>query len=245
MINIAILDDDKAALLISKGAIEAFFQNKSIPFHVDVFQNPSAFLANATETEYELLFLDIDMPVLNGLEVGKKIKDISPEIVIIFLSKREDLVFDCLSLHPFGFIRKSKIIDDFEKIMELYFNSVYNLGNKGTNISIESKTGITSIRIEEIMYIEGNRNYQIFHLKDNKSLRIRILMNDLETKLNPYGFIRIQKGFLVNYLFIRKIGCNQVDLSDGKALPISSKRKDDILSRYLKITRENKAVFFD
>lgn len=245
MINIALLDDDKAALLIVKGALEESLKNKAIPFSIVAFNKPQSFLAEAKEKRYSLLFLDIDMPVMSGLEVGKRIQEITPGITIIFLSKREDLVFECLSLHPFGFIRKSQIIDDFKKVMELYLKSVYNQENSGIKVTITSKTGATSLNTSEIIYVEGSHNYQVFHLKDKSVLRLRILMNDLALRLKPYGFIRIQKGFLVNSIFIRKITTSEACLTDGHTLPISPKRKDDIVAEYLKITRDNKSIFFD
>ena len=126
MLKIALLDDDKTALLISKGAIESFFQEKNIAISLDAFSNPLNFLAMAKEENYRLVFLDIDMPELNGLEVGEQVKNINPQTDIIYLSQREDLVFDTLKLHPFGFIRKSKIIQDFASVLELFVNTALN-----------------------------------------------------------------------------------------------------------------------
>ena len=91
MLKIALLDDDKTALLISKGAIESFFQEKNIAISLDAFSSPVNFLAMAKEENYRLVFLDIDMPELNGLEVGEQVKAINPQTDIIYLSQREDL----------------------------------------------------------------------------------------------------------------------------------------------------------
>ena len=244
MLKIALLDDDKTALLISKGAIESFFQEKNIPISLGVFSSPLTFLAMAKEENYRLVFLDIDMPELNGLEVGKKIKEINPQTDIIYLSQREDLVFDTLTLHPFGFIRKSKIIQDFANVLELFVNTALNSQSDNKKITFSTKTETMSADIDTIMYIEGNRNYQTFYLKDGSSFDARVLMGDLETKLKEHGFIRIHKGYLVNYVFIRQIGVNEVSLTNNKVLPMSSKRKEDIMEEYLAITRKNKSVYF-
>ena len=244
MLKIALLDDDKTALLISKGAIESFFQEKNIPISLGVFSSPLTFLAMAKEENYRLVFLDIDMPELNGLEVGKEVKEINPQTDIIYLSQREDLVFDTLTLHPFGFIRKSKIIQDFANVLELFVNTALNSQSDNKKITFSTKTETMSADIDTIMYIEGNRNYQTFYLKDGSSFDARVLMGDLETKLKEHGFIRIHKGYLVNYVFIRQIGVNEVSLTNNKVLPMSSKRKEDIMEEYLAITRKNKSVYF-
>ena len=244
MLKIALLDDDKTALLISKGAIESFFQEKNIAISLDAFSSPVNFLAMAKEENYRLVFLDIDMPEINGLEVGKQLKQFNPQTDIIYLSHREDLVFDTLQLHPFGFIRKSRIIQDFANVLELFVNTALNTNSENKKITISSKTETISADIDQIMYIEGNKNYQTFYLKDGSVFDARVLMGDLETKLKEHGFIRVHKGYLVNYLFIRSIGTNEVSLTNNKVLPLSSKRKDEIMAEYLKITRQNKSVYF-
>ena len=243
MLKIALLDDDKTALLISKGAIESFFQEKNIAISLDAFSSPVNFLAMAKEENYRLVFLDIDMPELNGLEVGEQVKAINPQTDIIYLSQREDLVFDTLKLHPFGFIRKSKIIQDFANVLELFVNTALNTNSENKKITISSKTETISADIDTIMYIEGNRNYQTFYLKDGSTFDARVLMGDLEVKLKEHGFIRVHKGYLVNFLFIRTIGVNEVTLTNNKILPMSSKRKDGIMEEYLAVTRKNKSVY--
>ena len=192
MLKIALIDDDKTALLISKGAIESFFQEKNIAISLDAFSSPVNFLAMAKEENYRLVFLDIDMPELNGLEVGEQVKAINPQTDIIYLSQREDLVFDTLKLHPFGFIRKSKIIQDFANVLELFVNTALNTNSENKKITISSKTETISADIDTIMYIEGNRNYQTFYLKDGSTFDARVLMGDLEIKLKEHGFIRVR-----------------------------------------------------
>ena len=243
MLKIALLDDDKTALLISKGAIESFFQEKNIAISLDAFSSPVNFLAMAKEENYRLVFLDIDMPELNGLEVGEQVKAINPQTDIIYLSQREDLVFDTLKLHPFGFIRKSKIIQDFASVLELFVNTALNTNSENKKITISSKTETISADIDSIMFIEGNRNYQTFYLKDGSTFDARVLMGDLEIKLKEHGFIRVHKGYLVNFLFIRTIGVNEVTLTNNKILPMSNKRKDNIMEEYLAITRKNKSIY--
>ena len=244
MLKIALLDDDKTALLISKGAIESFFQEKNIAISLDAFSSPVNFLAMAKEENYRLVFLDIDMPEINGLEVGKKLKEFNPQTDIIYLSQREDLVFDTLVLHPFGFIRKSKIIQDFANVLELFVNTALNANSGNKKITFSTKTETMSADIDNVMYIEGNRNYQTFYLKDGSSFDARVLMGDLEEKLKDQGFIRIHKGYLVNYLYIRQIGNNEVNLTNNKSLPMSNKRKEEIMEKYLSITRKNKSIYF-
>ena len=93
MLKIAILDDDKTALMISTSAVEAFLKEKNAEYRLFSFSNPLNFLASAKEEKFDLSFLDIDMPEMNGLSVANELATISKYGQIIFLSQREDLVF--------------------------------------------------------------------------------------------------------------------------------------------------------
>ena len=244
MINIALLDDDKTALTISKGAIEQFFQERNIEFTLAVFSSPLIFLDMEKEEKYQLVFLDIDMPVVNGIYVGEEIRKIDSHADIIYLSQREDLVFDTLPLHPFGFIRKSRIIQDFNNVLTLYVNTALDNMSSRSEMVVNTKNGVTNVEVDKLMYIEGNKNYQTFYMSDKTSFEVRILLNELEEKLSPRGFIRIHKGYLVNYLFIRKIETREVILTDNTVLPIAGKRKNEIMEQYLAISRKNKSIHF-
>ncbi|MBO4285988.1 MAG: response regulator transcription factor [Bacilli bacterium] len=242
MIKIALLDDDKTALTISKGVIEQFFQEKNIPFSVDAFTASQAFVAMAKEEKYQLVFLDIDVDEMNGIDAGKIVKDIDPQTDIVYLSQREDLVFDTLFLHPFGFIRKSKILQDFPSVLQLYLDT--HIKEEDTSkLVVTSKNGMINIVINDIMYIEGNKNYQTIYLKDSTSHEVRLSMGDLEKQLENKGFIRIHKGYLVNYVFIRKIVKNDVLLTNNKILPLAGKRREEIMEKYLAVSRANKSIF--
>ena len=242
MLKIAILDDDKTALMISTSAVEAFLKEKNAEYRLFSFSNPLNFLASAKEEKFDLSFLDIDMPEMNGLNVANELTAISKYGQIIFLSQREDLVFECLKFHPFGFIRKSKLIDDFSLMMNQFFQTVSNNESNETKIDFFDKTKTYSFKIKDIVYIEGDRNYQKVVLKDKSSQNIRVPLGTLEEKLREYGFLRIHKGYLLNYLYIRSIESEEVYLTIGTSLPMAKKRKEEIMKQYLAISRKNSSV---
>ena len=242
MLKIAILDDNKTALMISTSAVEAFLKEKNAEYQLFSFSNPLNFLASAKEEKFDLSFLDIDMPEMNGLEVADQLSEIAKNGQIIFLSQREDLVFECLKFHPFGFIRKSKLIDDFSLMMNQYYQTISNAESDETKIDFVDKTKTVSFKIKEIVYIEGDRTYQKVVLKDKSSQNIRVAMGQLEEKLRAHGFIRIHKGYLLNYLYIRSIATDEVYLTTGVSLPMSKKRREEIMKQYMTISRKNSAV---
>ena len=203
--RIILCDDDTAFTQVFEKRLLTVFKKYGITPEIVSAHTGVEALREITRRPTDVLFLDIDMPQKNGIEVGKELVELHLNINIIFLSSREDLVFNCFEIHPFGFIRKSKFNQDFNSVMEQFDKTVLSLEENDDRVDFVRKNRVTSFKANEIVYVEGVKNYQEFHIKDGRKELIRCSMNDLEIKLSKFGFIRVHKGFLVNYLYIRTI----------------------------------------
>lgn len=242
MFRIAIIDDDKAALSIVSSAVDTFFKEKNIEYNIMSFSNPLNYLATIKEEDFNLIFLDIDMPEQNGLSVAEETLSINKNTHIIFLSQREDLVFECLAIHPFGFIRKSNLINDFTLMMNQFYNYYLSNNEGGNKIEFVEKNRTVSFKINEIVYISSDRNYQDIVTKDNKIETIRIPLSTLEDKLKQFGFIRVHKCYIVNQSYIRIISNEEIKLTNDVTIPLSKKRRDEVIKEYLAYSRKNNSM---
>ena len=242
MFRIAIIDDDKAALSIVSSAVDTFFKEKNIEYNITSFYNPLNYLATIKEENFNLIFLDIDMPEKNGLSVAEETLSINKNTHIIFLSQREDLVFECLAIHPFGFIRKSNLINDFTLMMNQFYNYYLSNNEGGNKIEFVEKNRTVSFKINEIVYIYSDRNYQDIVTKDNKIETIRIPLSTLEDKLKQFGFIRVHKCYIVNQSYIRIISNEEIKLTNDVTIPLSKKRRDEVIKEYLAYSRKNNSM---
>ncbi len=242
MFRIAIIDDDKAALSIVSSAVDTFFKEKNIEYNITSFYNPLNYLATIKEENFNLIFLDIDMPEKNGLSVAEETLSINKNTHIIFLSQREDLVFECLAIHPFGFIRKSNLINDFTLMMNQFYNYYLSNNEGGNKIEFVEKNRTVSFKINEIVYISSDRNYQDIVTKDNKIETIRIPLSTLEDKLKQFGFIRVHKCYIVNQSYIRIISNEEIKLTNDVTIPLSKKRRDEVIKEYLAYSRKNNSM---
>mgnify|MGYP004621794471 FL=1 len=242
MFRIAIVDDDKAALSIVSSAVNSFFQEKNIDYNIMSFSNPLNYLATIKEEDFNLVFLDIDMPEQDGLSVAEETLIINKNTHIIFLSQREDLVFKCLAIHPFGFIRKSNLINDFSLMMNQFYDYYLSNNDEGKKIEFVEKNRTISFKINEIMYISSDKNYQDIVTKDNKIETVRIPLSTLENKLKNDGFIRVHKCYIVNQIYIRSILNEEIKLTNDITIPLSKKRRDEVLKEYLTYSRNNNSM---
>ena len=116
-VRIIICDDSRIAVDTIAGAVQSVFGAKQIPVAVRKFTDPEKVLEFCKTNMSDLALLDIEMPGLDGIALGKRIRGYNAVSEIIYISNREDQVFSALHVHPFGFIRKAHFMKDAEDIL--------------------------------------------------------------------------------------------------------------------------------
>lgn len=241
MMRIAICDDDITALSIISGALKSLLSQYEILAEIEVFSKTSALKKRMKETTFELLLLDIEMPQMDGIAFGELLRQQKNQVDLIYISNREDQIFQALRNHPEGFIRKSCFMEDTRHVLQHYLEK-YREDSRPC-ITIESRTGLQTVFTEDLIYIEGEAKYQNLYLKDRiEPIQIRRSMGDLEKELIPHGFLRVHKGYLVNYRFIRLIQEKELLLTDGKTIPVSRRKLQETKARYLELMQKKGSI---
>lgn len=191
------------------------------------------------EQRFDLLLLDIDMPKVDGIRFGLYLRENKDRTEIVYVSNREDRVFESFQVHPFGFVRKSHFLKDIGAVIEAFLAAQRAEDKEGEQLLVpQGKSGIVSIPIHSIIYIEGSGKQQLVHLDDRKDvLALRSSMENLESKVADKGFLRIHKGYLVNYRRISVIARTQAELTNGEVLPLSRSNAARIREEYLRLSQ--------
>lgn len=234
-IKIALCDDDKRALPIIAGAAESTFQDHGIQVEMDKFNSGEALLRAMAQTHYQLLLLDIEMPGLDGIAIGKRLRSKGDETKIVYVSEAESRVFESFMVQPLGFVRKSNFLNDISAVVELYMKTIAQ-EQKGDYLDFTTRSGILTLRSRQVHYIEGSRNYQYLYVEGrSEPIEVKMTMDKLETLSEPFGFIRIHKGYLVNYQYIQHISSSAAMLQDGTELPIGRSKIGEVKIKYLSL----------
>lgn len=187
--------------------------------HIDVL-DPN-FITDRFYTDYDLYFLDIEMNP-SGKEIAKKLNDVHPQAIIIFMTNHDSYIFETQILNPFYFIRKTHLKDDFMIAIEMLKNSTNNY------LTITSDREQIIINVNNIKYIDIYRGKLTFHTVE-KDIYSWGTLQDLLNKLPSEIFIKIHSSYIVNRNYITGIVKNDILIDDLK-LPVSR--------RYLKNIRE-------
>lgn len=228
MLRIALCDDEPEQINILKNHIIKILFHLLMEFDIFEFTSGDMLLNSYCRgAGYELVFLDISMTENNGINVAKQIHDIDRKVLIVFVTARADYVLKGYEARAFRYLLKpvnelmmEEVIKQALKEMQLVERGCINFKEKGENVRVD---------FDDIIYFEA-QNHRILLVCTNAEHSFYDRLGDIEKRLAGKGFVRCQKGYLVNAAHIRRIGKAGILLDNGKILPVSS--------NYFKQTKE-------
>ncbi|MBQ6539518.1 MAG: response regulator transcription factor [Oscillospiraceae bacterium] len=241
-LRIAACDDEPEILDGFAYIIRECFAYHNVSVELDKYTDPTALAKAFKVGRYDLLFLDIDMPKINGIALARKLREAGSKVDIIYVSSKENLVFKVFDVHPFSFIRKNKFFEEIGGVIRLYLS---NRSDDNINkLVINSKSGIVAFDLTNAIYIESTGKTQtVYYSGGQPSAEIKVTMQELDEKLTEKGFIRVHRGFLVNYKYIASIKDNMILLTTGGDVPMSRRSAGEVKDRYLRFMKWDNTTF--
>ena len=220
MIRIAIVDDETEMLDFLCKCVSDLGKKLLCDFEIQCFSSSFEFLSKHNSLPFQILFLDISMPEMDGFELSKQLRDSDWEVFIIYVTANEHLVFKSFDYQPFQFIRKRDnelIKADIESAVQKVCQQLSK--NRMMTLDLPYNEKIT-VNIQEIEYIASDRHYLNYNLKDGTAIKCRGTISDAENKMEAFDFIRIHRSYLINLKYVIKLSTsqNQVRMKSGKLL---------------------------
>ena len=227
--NVLLVDDEKAFLVTLKKTILNICSEKDIDINITTTTDPYSVLENEHYKHYDAILLDIDMPNISGIDITQKInslKGTSSKPYIIFVTNRDGLVFDALRTQPYSFVRKSHLGD-----LKHCLTSIYSKISFEESIYIKSGSRTDRLEIKEVIYIEKEKNYIIFHTQRGE-YKERSTIDRIAVALTKNNFLRPHIGYLVNVRFIDELLPDSIRLINGIVIPVTKKYRKEIKQRF-------------
>lgn len=179
----------------------------------------------------DLLFIDIKMPNMTGIEFLKNLKN--PPKTILTTAYR-DFAIDGFDLGVVDYLLKPITFERFFKAVDKFLGENINTDSKIKEvinyefILIKSGIKVHKINTQDILYIESVKDYIKIVLTDNKTITAKYKISEIELELNQHSFMRIHRSFVININKISAFSTNEIEVNNIE-IPIGSSYKESIM----------------
>lgn len=182
----------------------------------------------AKNITFDVVFLDVDMPGINGIETGKILRKTNKNIIIIFVTSYPEFALDAYECEAFHYLVKPC---NPEKVRQVLQKAMYRLGLIYKYHIIKHRGTSIKIPISDIYYIECYHKHIIYHLKDQQ-IEVTDKLSNVYDSLSKFGFYQVHQGFIVNFEKVKEILKNTVILEDNRSVMLRVRKRSDVLLTY-------------
>ena len=231
MIDIAICDDEK----IVKERIVSLIEKQQEDSHIDGFTSGEELLAAGKH--FDMIFLDIQMEGMSGIETARAIREYDRKAVIVFVTAMKEYVFEAFDVAAFHYLLKP--IEE-KKFTEVFESAVEEIQERKSTqdtptLFIRTKTRNLTLKHSEIIFIENRaKKVEIHTTKD--VIEVYAVMNELESELGS-SFYRCHRGYLVNMAHITEYSSDMIDMSNGERVYLAKEKYPEFVKEYMRYLR--------
>ena len=226
--NIAVVDDEEAI----REQIGGFIKKRNPDFHISGFATGEGLLA--AEKDFDMIFLDIQMEGMGGIEAARSLRQSGVDAVVIFITGIKEYVFEAFDVSAFHYLLKP--IEE-QKFMEVLGRAAEEArkrkGQKERQIFIRAKNQGYTLNLNSILYIESRGKKVEIHTTDMEDIiESYATMDELEGQLGD-GFYRCHRGYLVNMAHIVRYDSDSIFLSSGEKVYLTRKKHNEFVKAYM------------
>ena len=211
-----------------KTMLEKYEEENALKLEVSFFPNGETLLKEY-DKQTDLIFLDIDMGIPNGIETAKIIRQSNEDVFIIFITNLVHRAIEGYSVRAFGFVGKPLNYSELSYQMDDVIRHIQRRTREKKRIGLKVGADTYQLAASDIIYCEVRKHDLYIHTK-NGSLKTRGSMKELEEQLESYGFLRSHASFLVNIKKVIRVGFEYVELKGGISVPLSQKKRKNFMS---------------
>ncbi len=223
--RIAICDDDPREQEQFEQALRGWDPTRG----AERFLDGAALLEAAKrQPRFDIVFLDVYMPGENGVDIARRLRELSPETGIAFVTTSREHAVDAFSLHALHYLVKPVTTQD---VVEVFRRLTELRARQRKKISFSVGPDRHTVYLDQVCLLENENHGVNVSLSDGRRLKVWTSFGELEQKLDG-SFLKINRGIVVNMDYIVHMGTDTCGLRDGSRLPIAVRRSAAIRAAY-------------
>lgn len=237
--KVAICDDDiNHCAILEQYLLNLSKKYMNLIIDIDVYQSGEELLKmiEIEKTRPQILFLDMEMEKLNGIETARELRKQDRHMLIIYVTSYDKYTMDSFEVSPFRYLLKPV---DSDKIEQVFSAAVDDILNHQAILFLKYGHEQVQIPCEEIIFIESEngRMIRVITKEEQSQNLFYAKIKEVEKQLNPLVFVKVNQGTIINLNFVHIISSDQVCMTTGEIIPISRGRKKavkEVYSLYVK-----------
>lgn len=227
MIHAIAIDDELPALSL----LENFCKQTDFIELQKTFNKPNEALRHLQQFPVDLLFLDINMPSLSGIDLYKSVKQ---NTMVIFTTAYSEYAVEGFNLNAVDYLLKPFTFDRFMQAVNKAKVAVKQTEEqKEKYLFIRADYSLIKIAIDDILFIEGLDDYLKIHIHNDKPLIARMTIKSILEKLPPSDFIRVHRSYVVPFSRIKSVR-NKIISIESEEIPVGSSYEENFLKLFNK-----------
>ena len=212
--RVAVCDDEEIFQEQIRNLIDKIYNSMDVI--VDGFSEGKKLLERFDANPYDVIFLDIEMPSMDGITLAKKLRQRSENVFIVFLTSHVEYALEGYEVNALRYLTKPNREDKLREVLKY----VMNKNTAKRMLMIKSEGEELRVNVADVLYFEAQNQYVMIYLRGEEHL-VRANIGDFEEQLREDGFFRIHRGYLISLAKVTKIVKSDVIMETGASLPIS------------------------
>lgn len=226
MLKIALVEDNDREAREVLGFIRKYSESDGENIDVTRFSDAVKFLADYA-SDYDIVFMDIEMPQLNGMDAARKLRKIDQSVVLVFITNMVQFAVNGYEVGAYDFIVKPVSYENFKMKFERILNK-HRADFRGRDeLVLPCKTGVKRISVSSLKYVEVIGHRLVFHTFDGDT-EISGNLSDWESRLKGYNFSRCNNCYLVNLKYVGEVNATSAVVG-AEQLLISRRRRQNFI----------------
>lgn len=228
-LHIAVVDDEAIQIQTMKSLIVHAARQLNIAVNVDQFSSGEAFLFELEDyPTLDIVFLDIEMKQVDGLDVAKKIRETDQNLTIVFATAYAEYAVQGYDVQALDYLLKPIEVEQVARVLKRHLDKKPHLRE---SLTVESKGEFIKIYMEDILYIEVNKRECDIHIR-NQIITVNQTLRELMEQLND-AFIQTHRSYLVNVAHINRLLNKDVELTNGESVPVSRRLAKEVQEKFV------------
>lgn len=218
MYHIAIVEDEISFVQQLQTYLCRFSEENQMEFKVSVFQDGADILKDY-KSEYDAIFLDVEMPQVNGMEAAEQIRDMDDDVIIMFITNMAQYAIQGYSVGALDFVMKPINYYTFALKLKRVLKRVDKKDKEQEHIILHLPDGVKKLDIRHIYYVEV-QNRTLYYYTSKGTFSVKGTLQSVEKQLEKYSFAKCNHWYLVNLKYVKEVrkniayvGCYEVEIS--------------------------------